>query len=200
MRFDSPFEFGQSYQLTIADQSHYGSVLTRIDPVETGKKYISYYLSWKPLGDTFPFVGFSGVFVNFPIFFFSVFGICSGKVRGAMREKRVLPFTVFLFLVPLVITFMDILWAPTVLERYRSDIYWLLGILCYFVIGFYHGNLQEKGRKKFSFWISLPAFAAVVMCFLLFLVPYDYNYTFHYIEKLEKIRQIIMLRRGVGLF
>lgn len=200
VRFDNPFEFGQSYQLTIVDQSDYGSVWKRIDLMEMGKKFVSYYLSWKPLDDTFPYVGFNGVFVNFPIFLFPVFGICSGKARGAMREKRVLPFTVFLFLVPPVITFMDILWAPTVLERYRSDIYWLLGILCYFVIGFYHGNLREEGRKKCSFWISLLAFAMIIMCFLLFLVPYDYNYTFHYIDKLEKIRQIIMLRRGVGLF
>lgn len=199
MRFDSPFEFGQSYQLTIVDQSNYGSVWTRINLIEMGKKFVSYYLSCNPLGDTFPYVGFNGVFVNYPIFCFSLFGICAKKVRKAMRKKRVLLFTAFLFLVPFVITFMDILWAPTVLERYRSDIYWLMGILCYFVIGFYHGNLQEKGRRQFSFGISLLAFATIIMCVLLFLVPYDFNYTFHYIEKLEKIRQIIMLRRGVGL-
>nr|MDE7247257.1 hypothetical protein [Lachnospiraceae bacterium] len=116
MRFDSPFEFGQAYQLTIVDQSQYGSVWTRIDPVEIGKKMIAYYLSCNSLNDTFPYVGFNGVFVNFPIFCFSVFGICSGKVRRAMRERHVLPLTAVMFLVPFVITFMDILWAPTVLE------------------------------------------------------------------------------------
>ncbi len=199
MRFDSPFEFGQSYQLTIVDQSNYGNVWARIDPTEIGKRVIAYYLSCSPFGDTFPYVQFNGVFVNFPIFCFAIFGICSGKVRGAMRERKVLSFTAFLFFVPLLITVMDILWAPTVLERYRSDIYWLLGILCYLVIGFYAGNMQEAGRRKFSFWMSLWAFATIAMCFLLFLVPYDYNFTFYYIEKLEKIRQILMLRRGVGL-
>lgn len=199
VRFDSPFEFGQSYQLTIVDQSQYGSVWTRLDPMEIGEKLIAYYLSCSSFSDTFPYVRFNGVFVNFPIFCASIFGICSGKVRRAMSERHVHLFAAVMFFVPFVITFMDILWAPTVLERYRSDIYWLLGILCYFVIGFYFVNLQEEGRKKFSFWMSLLAFAAIAMCFLLFLVPYDYNYTFYYIEKLEKIRQIIMFRRGVGL-
>lgn len=199
MRFDNPFEFGQSYQLTIEDQSRYGNIWTRLDFVQIGKKMAVYYFSCKPLGDTFPYVAFNGAFVNFPIFWFTIFGMCSKKVRWAMREKKVLPVVLVMFPTVLFITFMDILWAPTVLERYRSDIYWLLGILCYVVIGFYHGTLQEDGQKKCSFWISLLAFATIVMCFLLFLVPYDYNYTFHYIEKLEKIRQIIMLRRGVGL-
>lgn len=199
VRFDNPFEFGQSYQLTIVDQSHYGSIWTRLDFAQIGEKMAAYYLSCKPFGDTFPYVVFNGVFVNFPLLGFSIFGLCLGKVRRVMREKRVMPFVLSMFPTALLITFMDILWAPTVLERYRSDIYWLLGILCYVVIGFYHGTLQEEGRRKCSFWISLWGFATIIMCFLLFLVPYDYNYTFHYIEKLEKIRQIIMLRRGVGL-
>lgn len=199
VRFDSPFEFGQSYQLTIADQSHYGNILTRLNLSEIGKKMAAYYILCKPPGDTFPYVVFNGVFVNFPLLGFSVFGLCVRRVRRVLRENRVLPLVISMFLTALLITFMDILWAPTVLERYRSDIYWLLGILCYVVIGFYHGTLRKEKGQTCSFWISLWAFATVMMCFLLFLVPYDYNYTFHFIEKLEKIRQIIMLRRGVGL-
>ena len=31
LRFDSPFEFGQSYQLTITDQSKYGNFFAQFD-------------------------------------------------------------------------------------------------------------------------------------------------------------------------
>lgn len=200
MRFDNPFEFGQSYQLTITDQSSYGSFWAQFDPVRMVKGFFAFYLSWKPLGDAFPFVGFNGVLVNFPILCFSVFGMAEKAVRTDMRQKHIRSLVDVMFCVPLIITFADILWAPTVLERYRMDVYWIIGILCYIVIGFYYVDMAERLKRRFSCLMSIWAFATVCMCFLLYLVPYDYNYTFHYIEKLEKIRQVLMLRRGVGLY
>ena len=200
MRFDNPFEFGQSYQLTITDQSHYGSFLEQFDPVRTVKGFFAFYLSCRPLKDTFPFIDFNGALVNFPILCFSMFGIMSQRVRENMKKERVMPLVCMLFAIPLVITFTDILWAPTVLERYRMDVYWVMGILCYFVIGFYYNGVSVQWRRRFSSLMCVWAFVTAGMCFMLFLVPYDYNYTFHYIEKLEKIRQILMLRRGVGLY
>ena len=45
-------------------------------------------------------------------------------------------FIVMLFVIPLVIAVMDALWSPFMTERYRMDQYWIMGVLCFLVIGF----------------------------------------------------------------
>jgi hypothetical protein len=107
---------------------------------------------------------------------------------------------IILFCIPLLIAFADVLWAPTVLERYHMDIYWVLCLLCYLVTGLYYRNLSAKTARRFSSIVSIWAFLSLCKCILLFLVPYDYNFTFYYVEALEKIRKILMLGRGVGLY
>ena len=200
VRFDNPFEFGQSYQLTIADQSHYGNFLSRFEPQKTFKSIGAFFAAFTPMTDQFPFVSFRGILLNFPILGFSIFGIFSKKVRRGLRETHTLSLAGFLFLLPVLIAFADVLWAPTVLERYRSDIYWLACILCFFITGFFYRNIPERASRVFGSLLSVWAILTICKCILLFLVPYDYNFTFYYVEKLEKIRKILMLGRGVGLY
>ena len=199
-RFDNPFEFGQAYQLTIADQSQYGSFLSRFQPLKTFDSICKFFVGYTPMSDQFPFVTFDGILLNFPILVLPFFGIASEGVRGEIRENRLRHCIMSLFLIPLLIAFTDVLWAPTVLERYHMDVYWLLCLLCFLVTGLYYQNLAIKTAKKFSCILSVWAFLTTCKCILMFLVPYDYNFTFYYVEALEKIRKIFMLGRGVGLY
>lgn len=199
-RFDNPFEFGQAYQLTIADQSQYGSFLSRFQPLKTFDSICKFFVGYTPMSDQFPFVTFDGILLNFPILVLPFFGIASEGVRGEIRENRLRHCIMSLFLIPLLIAFTDVLWAPTVLERYHMDVYWLLCLLCFLVTGLYYQNLAIKTAKKFSCILSVWAFLTTCKCIFMFLVPYDYNFTFYYVEALEKIRKIFMLGRGVGLY
>ncbi len=199
-RFDNPFEFGQAYQLTIADQSHYGSFFSRFQPLKTFDSICKFFVGYTPMSDQFPFVTFDGTLLNFPILVLPLFGIASEGVRGEIRENRLRYCIMSLFLIPLLIAFTDVLWAPTVLERYHMDVYWILCLLCFLVTGLYYQNLAAKTAKKFSCVLSVWAFLTICKCIFMFLVPYDYNFTFYYVEALEKIRKIFMLGRGVGLY
>ena len=199
IRFGNPFEFGQSYQLTITDQSHYGDFLSQFGLLKIFNGISVFFVSQVPMGDTFPYVSFNGILLNFPILCFSVFGMASEGVRSEVKRDHLQHCIWMLFCIPFIIATADILWAPTVLERYRMDIYWIMGILCFIVIGYYHRNLPRQSARIFSCVISIWAFITVCKCSLLYLVPYDYNFTIYFPEKLEKIRKIIMLGRGVGI-
>ena len=199
MRFGSPFEFGQSYQLTITDQSQYGDLFSQLDFLKLYNGITAFFVSHTPMGDTFPYVSFNGILLNFPVLCFAVFGIGSEGVRGEIRADHMRHSIRCLFCIPVVIALADVLWAPTVLERYRMDIYWIMGILCFIVIGYYHRNLSGRSARIFSCVISIWAFITICKCFLLYLVPFDYNFTIYFPEKLEKIRKMIMLGRGVGI-
>lgn len=199
-RFDNPFEFGQAYQLTIADQSHYGSFFSRFQPLKTFDSICKFFVGYTPMSDQFPFVTFDGILLNFPILALPFFGIASEGVRREMREHKLTRCIMALFCIPLLIAFTDVLWAPTVLERYRMDVYWIICLLCFLIAGLYCQNLTPKTARKFSCLLSIWAFLSICKCVLLFLVPYDYNFTFYYVQALEKIRKILMLGRGVGLY
>ena len=69
-----------------------------------------------------------------------------------------------LFLIPLLIAFTDVLWAPTVLERYHMDVYWLLCLLCFLVTGLYYQNLAipseaipKNGRTRMGKLSRIPS-------------------------------------------
>ena len=61
LRFDSYFEFGQSYQITIADQHQYGNILARIiDGNTLVQLFESFFAVRKG-------IGFPGIFFEFPL-------------------------------------------------------------------------------------------------------------------------------------
>lgn len=76
------------------------------------------------------------------------------------------------------------------------DQYWIMGVLCFLVIGFYYETLSERARKRFSCLITLLAFLAVGKCVLLYLVQSDGNLTVCYPQVLEEIKQV--LKFGIG--
>lgn len=145
IRFDSPFEFGQSYQLTIADQTQY----TQLPGIEILPRLLKdtaqSFFAPQTFEATFPYIDTVGVLGNFPIFLFFL-GLFSPTVRKKLRQTNTLSLVTGVLLITLIINFADILWSPVLLERYHMDYYYLLSIGCFLVIGFLYDDCPEKMR------------------------------------------------------
>lgn len=190
-RFDNPFEFGQAYQLTIADQRLYGDFFLRFRLTRELNGLLENFIAFTPISETFPYISFGGALVNFPILCLS-FGIFFEPIQSKLKEHGIGLFTSILFLLPIIITLLDVHWVSSLVERYRMDIYFLMGILCFIVIGFWYCSLPTPKRARFSHMITLFAFLTVCACFLLFLVPNDGNAAEYFSDFTEKFRRILL--------
>ena len=146
VRFDDPFEFGQAYQLTVADQSNYKVTLDGANLLRVYNNTVKNFFAFSDQTATFPYVKTSSVFANFPVLLLGLWLFQPAVWRRA-AQHRLLPFFCGLVVAVLVITAFDILWTPYLLERYRMDIYFLMGIGCFPIIGL---GLETAPRKKLT--------------------------------------------------
>lgn len=196
LRFDSPFEFGQSYQLTVADQTSYsggtvgiggalvGSVLFMFQPKES-------LLDW------------GGLFVNVPLFILAALTLLSGKSRAHLHKTGLIPFLIAGFVAVALIGAIDTAWSPFILERYHSDAYWIATILMFPLFGsFYQSVLEsekEGTRRKapvVATVVAICCLLAVVVSAVYFCIPYDSNiaaYDPHFLPKVFKALTFGML-------
>ena len=167
-RFDNPFEFGQSYQMTVADQSQYGNVLANID--------------WKNLGENLKKALFRadsgpmdyGVFVSFPILFLGIIGAVRKGSRSYLFQNGlglVIPTAV---ITTLLIIVVSILWTPYLLPRYTMDYIWLLGLALFVGVGALYQ--REQTNSRLTLIVAILSVFAVIVCIALFSIPYDANY------------------------
>lgn len=185
-RFDNVFEFGQSYQLTLADQHDYGSFTQRFNLKQI---LISSFLNFYAKSDfteTFPFIWFNGVFVNFPILLISA-RIFSNRIALSLKQKELYFMTVLMIVSAIIITLFDVHWTPFLLERYHLDFYYLLCIVSFIAIAAWLDAVSSNRRKILLAFITVLAFAVLAVEFLLFCIPYDGSYTFWYPEVLNEI-------------
>ena len=91
--------------------------------------------------------------------------------------------------VALVITAMDILWTPYLLERYRMDIYFLLGIACYVIAGMWYRSCGKEGRKILNTILIVMSIATVVSSILLCIDTVGVYYP----EKVTEIAEFLHL-------
>ena len=180
-RFDNPFEFGQSYQLTVADQHNYGSFLSMMDPVLILNGITENLFMPSRFQTAFPWLNYGGACWSFPLLLFGAAIFLPKNLRVARKEK-IAAVMIGLFLLPLLITMIDVLWSPFMLERYQMDIYYLMGITAFLSIGFIGEQIEEGlDTAVFRGFVSLLSLAAIMSALLLWLVPYDSNYT-QYVE------------------
>ncbi len=187
-RFDAPFEFGQKYQLTVADQSQYSIALNAETILRIINDSVESFFSFGDLRAAFPYLQPSGVFFNFPILLLTA-GIFKLSVLKNMRYAKVLPLMVGIFVTVLAITAMDILWTPYLLERYHMDIYFLLGIGCFLTVGFWFNICTAKQRRILSAVLSMLSVLTVISAFLLCI----YRIGVYYPGKVKEIGQILQL-------
>ncbi|MBQ9048568.1 MAG: hypothetical protein IJ120_11800 [Solobacterium sp.] len=174
VRFESPFEFGQAYQLTSADQHEYGSMLSRFSWFTTLNGIRQQFFLLYDLSPDFPHVEFYGAYVNFPVLLLS-WAYLRHDVRMSFRRDHLGWFAAVLAALPLIITVMQIQWAPVVAERYRMDIYFLMGIMTFLVCGYLVQNLPAGSRGNLAFVTGILCELAAFSALLLFLVPFDNN-------------------------
>ena len=194
VRFDNPFEFGQTYQLTDTDQSSYQNFLTQFDLAKTINGILQNFISYIPVSKSFPYISVgNGAFINFPILLFSVIGLFREEVRKKLKELHIANFVYGLLIMPLIITVIDVVWAPALGERYRMDIYWLMATACFIIMGVYNTCLAGQAQRKFSHRMTIWALVTLFMCFMLCLVPFDGNYTSINEEALMNFEKLLKL-------
>ena len=193
-RFESPFEFGQAYQLTGADQSKYGTSFDNFSEVRIVNGFLNNFIGFKPVVGEFPHVYFNSAFVNFPILLM-VFAHLFDPVRKKLKEKKLLLLSAFLFVTPLAITVLQICWAPGdgSAERYRMDIYYLMVLLAFLGIGFLNEIIREEKRARFGSLICILCLSVLLLTPLFNLYPCDYNYTDLRPESLQIFQQIFLI-------
>lgn len=169
VRFDNPFEFGQSYQLTLADQHTYmsnGPVLGIDQLVRVINDTLYYFVSYTSVTKAFPHIHEDGLLVLFPVLFLGAgcFKPWQHK-NNAVFVKGLcgtILFTVF------VIIFMQARWSPVVLRRYSMDFNFLLGILVMFGVCRLFMEAEEAYLRRISGIVTALACLACVVCVLLF--------------------------------
>lgn len=191
VRFENPFEFGQSYQLTIADQSQYSNLFERIDFSTIRNGLLENFISYRPLGRSFPYINHQSVFMNFPIFLIAMICLTQQKTLKAMKKSKQLIPVLGLMASCILITVVQILQAALLLERYRSDIYWIVGIIIFLSFGFFLGTLSKKNRGWISFTVSVLGILTILQCFFLWAVPWNGNFTQTYPEYLEFFARVL---------
>lgn len=166
VRFDNPFEFGQAYQLTVADQTNYRVVLDLPTIGRLIRDTAGNFFAIGGLSAVFPYLRTGSVFWNFPVLLLGA-AMLHPAVFKRMGQKKLLPLMFGLILTVLIITAADILWTPYLLERYRMDIYFLLGIGCFLTVGMWHNTCTDAQRPYLSAAAVALSAVTVVSAFLL---------------------------------
>jgi len=164
-RFDDPFQFGQAYQLTVADQSNYKFTLDTATVLRILNNTSSNLFGRADIAATFPYLKHGGVYCNFPILLLTAAALKT-SVRSDLRQKHLTPLLVGLLVSIVVITALDIMWTPYLLERYRMDIYFLAGIACFISVGLWLKHSTEKARNRICTALIVLAAVTVVCSFL----------------------------------
>ena len=193
-RFENPFEFGQAYQLTGADQHNYGNFIETFSTVRTVNGILNNFIGFTPIIGTFPYAYYNSAFVNFPLLLF-VFGVFSKNIRENAGKAKMKAFMGILFVLPLLITVMQIAWAPGdgSSERYRMDIYVPMVLCAFLVMGFFNETLSQINMKRINFWICAFCILTILMGIIFLIYPDDSNYTMWYPEALTNWRKVFML-------
>lgn len=167
-RFEDPFQFGQAYQLTVADQSNYKFTLDADTLLNIFNNTGENFFGLAGITKTFPYLKHGGVYCNFPILLLTAAAFKT-SVRAQLRKTNLMPLMIGLAAAMLLITALDIMWTPYLLERYRMDIYFLAGIACFLGIGLWIKVSDEKSRGRIFMAVMLLSGVTLASCFLFFM-------------------------------
>ena len=148
IRFENPFEFGQSYQLTVADQSAYGSLFSRLSARGLLNGATFFLTRSEDLVAEFPHIVEGGVFYTYPVFGAGLFALTNKKTRTAIRANKFVLFLLGGIATIGVIIMMDVVWTPYLLARYREDMMWLLGMLVFLAVGMRYTDGKGTGTAE----------------------------------------------------
>lgn len=199
IRFDNPFEFGTSYQLTLNDM---GKVSTGIFTVPTG--LVTNLFGIPRFSFTFPFLEtntgnltfygyyyietmFGGLFLLAPICF-SVFGIYKAN-KTCSKELKVIIWT--LLVVGILIAIISVVLAGSI-ERYLIDYAWIFvldGVIV-FNINYNSYNNQET-KKILQKILTIIAIYSIIISMLLGVVSETESFRVQSPANYYKLRQSV---------
>ena len=171
VRFDSFFEFGQAYQLTVTDQSNYSVSLDGDSILRLINEGLNSFFDVRAMGKELPYLTAGGVFFNFPMLALCALAFVS-PVAKKLKEKGLFGTVVALLGAVALITAMDILWSPYLLERYHMDVYFLLGIACFITVAAWLDCEKERSVRRRACFVSSFAVLTLVSAILLFMRTY----------------------------
>jgi len=186
VRFEDPFEFGQAYQLTVADQSNYSVDLSLASIWRCIEGIASSLFKPNGPGSVFPWLYRASVFFNFPILVLGAL-IFKPKVFRAVKENKLLPFIITLAVGVLLVIGLDVMWSPYLLERYHLDVYFIMGIGCFTVVGFWYETVKDKYKRAVSSLFSAMIVVTLVMSVLLYVRTVGLYYPESMPELAEKL-------------
>ena len=194
-RFDNPFEFGQTYQLTLADQSGYGDFFSRLDLVNILNGLIYSFVKSPTFSERFPYFDHGGVFWECPVLLLLGSGFFHRNTKVRLRETCLSGFWYGMIVTVLIIVVVQTVWSPSLLYRYCEDYMWLLAICVFLTAGFRCTDAENS-----SYCASLVCRLALVSAFVIFmltLIPEEKSFTMIRPEILWRIRSV--LRLGIPL-
>ena len=200
LRFDSVFEFGQSYQLTDTDQHLYYSFIDNFNPEKFFACFFyEFFMVTKNLvGFNAP--GAGGLLTTFPVFWpfvivFIMFVCDKEKNRisksvneeiSGIQKKYPVSISVFLIVSFSLIIVTDIIMSPYPLtDRYKGDVYFLFAIFYILLICSNYGRI-----KRYHYLFNVLFVLTVFMCFILYLTG-ESNYWYFYPDRVDKILNIM---------
>jgi len=193
-RFDNPFEFGQAYQLTVADQHLYGGIRL----LSGLKGLLHNFVASGRISGIYSFYSNSGVLCKYPMTL-AVFGLISRDIRMKLKEKNSYNLVIILMLAALIITFFEAQWVPFWEERYRMDVYYIVGIFTFIIIEAANEVLIAKGDGKIIQIFKKCVWIMTILCILmtigLILIPHNQNYTSYNVIFWERVVNILTFGR-----
>lgn len=187
-RFDNPFEFGQTFQLTVADQTAYENIKITDDIAKIFNTIIHNMFDTGELNNKFPFISPGGAISNFLILIVPLTIFFNSKILARIKERKLFGLTICLFAVPIIISVIEGLWSPFLLERYHMDVYWIMGIFTFLILGFYYTITDSK--ELVIRIIAIWGLITFIKSILFYLYPCDVNITSlkpYILELMDKI-------------
>ncbi len=169
-RFDNPFEFGQTYQLTLVDQSFFMDDKPMFGEgwlAEYWNDVLFYLVENKPLSKVFPYLQEQGLLILFPMLLLGF-----AAFRSVKQQKTTESFVKGLCSTILgtvaIIILMQSRWAPYEHRRYSMDFSFMFGILMMLGVCRIFMDAEETKYKKLNWLVSLVSVGACIVTFLLF--------------------------------
>ena len=187
VRFENPFEFGQTYQLTLEDQTLYKDPKYKYRRSKILNGIQQNFFDTGSVQEEFPYVVPKGIFMNFPILLLSILLVFSENIRKKIKEKGIAPLFWTLFFLPLLVTVIDLANSPGAWQRYMMDEIYLITIITFILIVTWYEIASDKNKKWITILINIWCIWMIIKCALLFSVPFDWNYAQYYPDKIPKL-------------
>ena len=188
-RFGNPFEFGQSYQLTFADQSNYGNFWQRLDLKAVLNGLIFSFVQSPTISEEFPWLSHGGVLWECPVLLLGFACCLDQKTKKQIRGNHLNCFLSVLFITSVLIVVLQTVWSPFLLNRYCEDFLWLLAIMVFLTVGF-----RYRAAEKPAFYAGAVCWFSVLSFFvgiLIILIPEEASLTVTRPEFLDLFRRIL---------